>query len=129
MGLMRDMTLGQHCYIGGKIVKTEECCETFHFQMQLLLNIEELQRYPFTKMVIEKNLTQTEYEETMKLLKSLHETYIEEQEEGFLHHEPLLLHFAGMLCYKLSIEESIEAIYQEGMYPDLMRTLRKYVHN
>ncbi|WP_431800268.1 DUF1878 family protein [Halobacillus andaensis] len=91
-----------------------------HFRLQLLLNLTLLDQYPFTKLVVEKCLTEKEYKETMELVEYLYNRYLEEIEEGFVHHEQLLIHFAGMLCLKLPVEETFLAMYQEGLYSELM---------
>lgn len=109
-------------------MKKKTTCETFAFQLQLLLHINELGKYPFTKLVIDRGLSEEEYNRTLGLVEELNRTYIREQEEGLLHHDALLIHFAGMLCYKLPVQESLDALYQEGYYPDLMKKLIELSH-
>ncbi|WLR47624.1 DUF1878 family protein [Halobacillus litoralis] len=98
-------------------------CETFAFHLNLLLEVEEMKRYPFTKLVIEKTLTKKEYKETLQLLEILNERYEEDVANGLIDHSNLMLHFAGMLCYKLPIEEALKALNQQGLYPELVNQL------
>ncbi|MEC3883767.1 DUF1878 family protein [Halobacillus sp. HZG1] len=98
-------------------------CETFAFHLNLLLEVEEMKKYPFTKLVIEKSLTKIEYMETLQLLRTLEERYEEDIANGLIHHNDLMVHFAGMLCYKLPIEETLEALDQQGIHTELTKQL------
>lgn len=106
-------------------MKMEKEHITPHFHLQLVMKIEEFSRYPFTKLVIDHNLTEFEYTDTLELLNVLNEKMMEEKAEGLIHYEPLLLHFAGMLCYKLPVEDTIDALSEEGIYPGLMEVLKE----
>jgi|SRR5699024_4941794 hypothetical protein len=90
------------------------------FQIQMLSRTLDSNRYPLTKLLIERNLTKQEYDELFNLLRDLNEQYEKEKEEGFLNFTPLLIHFAGMLCEKLEPNETIEALKKEGYFPSLM---------
>ncbi|GEN52989.1 DUF1878 family protein [Halobacillus faecis] len=100
-------------------------CETFAFHLNLLLEVEEMKKYPFTKLVIEKSLTRKEYMESLQLLEILNERYEEDVANGLINHADLMIHFAGMLCYKLPIEETLEALEQQGLYPELTSLLNR----
>ncbi|QAS51701.1 DUF1878 family protein [Halobacillus litoralis] len=104
-------------------MKKENQCEQYSFQLKLLMNVEEMKKYPFTKMVIEKGMTEQEYNETLGLLELLDDTYKEELEYGLIDHSSLLLHYAGMLCSKLPVEGSLQALEGEGLYPELAKKL------
>ncbi|CDQ21112.1 Protein of unknown function [Halobacillus karajensis] len=109
-------------------MEKENHCETFTFQLKLLLDVEEMKKYPFTKLIIEKNVTEKEYQHTLCLLKELNHRYEEDMESGLIDHSSLLLHFAGMLCYKLPINETLCALHQEGFYLELTEQLISYSH-
>ncbi|MYL51156.1 DUF1878 family protein [Halobacillus litoralis] len=113
---------------GGSILKKENQCETFAFHLNLLLEVEEMKKYPFTKLVIEKSLTKKEYKETLQLLEILHERYEEDIANGLINHSNLMIYFAGMLCYKLPIDEALEALNQQGLYPKLTNQLHRLHH-
>lgn len=106
-------------------MEKENDCQTISFQLKLLLGMDEMRKYPFTRLVIEKNLTKEEYEETMILLQTLSEALQKDLSDGLVDHSGLLFHFAGMLCYKLPIEETINALQQEGLFTDLASKLKK----
>ncbi|MYL73078.1 DUF1878 family protein [Halobacillus litoralis] len=108
---------------GGSILEKVNRCETFAFHLNLLLEVEEMKKYPFTKLVIEKSLTKIEYMETLQLLRTLEERYEEDIANGLIHHNDLMVHFAGMLCYKLPIEETLEALDQQGIHTELTKQL------
>ncbi|WP_160917213.1 DUF1878 family protein [Halobacillus litoralis] len=109
-------------------MKKENQCETFAFHLNLLLEVEEMKKYPFTKLVIEKSLTKKEYKETLQLLEILHERYEEDIANGLINHSNLMIYFAGMLCYKLPIDEALEALNQQGLYPKLTNQLHRLHH-
>ncbi|UOQ43510.1 YhaI family protein [Halobacillus salinarum] len=98
-------------------------CETCQFHVQLLLKTGELKGYSFTKMIIEQNLDRQEYEDTLLLLDELNAIYEEDKELGLVDHSGLLLHFAGMLNYKLSVTPALIALYEERIYPELAAKL------
>lgn len=98
---------------------TNENRET-SFPLKLLLNIINIEEYPFTSMVIENKLTNEEYDELMGLLQELDQTFHQQKEEGLLNYTSLLIHFAGMLTEKLSPTETIKALKKEGLFLDLM---------
>lgn len=109
-------------------MERENRCETFAFHLNLLMEVEEMKKYPFTKLVIEKSLTKKEYKETLQLLEILNERYEEDVANGLIHHCGLLIHFAGMVCYKLPINEALEALDQQGIYPKLTEQLIRLQH-
>lgn len=113
---------------GGSILEKGNQCETFAFHLNLLLEVEEMKKYPFTKLVIEKSLTKKEYKETLQLLETLNERYEEDVANGLMNHSNLVIHFAGMLCYKLPIEEALQALDQQGLYPKLTNQLIRLHH-
>ncbi|MBN8233638.1 DUF1878 family protein [Halobacillus kuroshimensis] len=107
-------------------MKNVNLCDTLSFQLKLLSSIKEIDYYPFTKLVIEKDLTEMEYNEMMHLLQTLSDLYKEEKEEGLLDHSSLLFHYAGMVCWKLPITDSLEALQKEGYYKELTELLLSY---
>ncbi|WP_035426472.1 DUF1878 family protein [Sediminibacillus sp. JSM 1682029] len=99
--------------------------ETINFHLHLLLKIKEIDQYPFTKLVIEKELTQEEYRDLIQWTDYLHKEFLAQTEEGFLDVTPLLIKFVGMLHYKLEPRQTIEALKKEGYYPSLMDAFLK----
>lgn len=95
------------------------------FQLKLLSNLQGLEQYSFTKLIIEKQLTQEEYEGIMSLLQILDGKYKSQKEEGLLNFTSLLLHFVGMLNHKLQPDEALKALQKEGFYPPLVDELIK----
>ncbi|MFD2042773.1 DUF1878 family protein [Ornithinibacillus salinisoli] len=90
------------------------------FHLQLLTKTIDLKKYPLTRLVIEKNITNEEYKELFQLLHTINEEFEAQKEEGFLNFSPLLIHFAGMLNEKLNPDETIHALKQEGYFVELM---------
>lgn len=84
-----------------------------------------MNQYPFTKLIIEKNITREEYNRLVQMLDHLNNAYILQKEEGFLDFSGLLIQFAGMLHEKLDPNKTIQALSQEGHFPFLMR---EFIH-
>lgn len=95
-------------------------CNTNSFHIQLLMNVIDMDRFPFVKMVIEKKITETEYEEIFQLLQMLNEKYKQQKEDGLMNFTSLLVHFAGMLNDKLDPNATIVALKKEGYFTELM---------
>ncbi|SEQ41244.1 Protein of unknown function [Virgibacillus subterraneus] len=94
--------------------------KTTAFHLCLLAKVINIDQFPLIKLLIEKDISQMEFEELMKRLKMLDSQFEEQKEEGFLDFSGLLVHFAGMLSEKLYPNETIYALKKEGYYPSLM---------
>jgi len=88
--------------------------------MHLLSDVISIDKYPFTKLIIDREISEMEYDELFILLEELNETFIKQQSEGLLDFTVLLVHFAGMLNMKLHPDETMVALLKEGHYPELM---------
>ncbi|MBP1947331.1 DUF1878 family protein [Virgibacillus litoralis] len=94
--------------------------EATAFHLCLLAKVINIEQFPFIKLLIQKDISRMEFDETMELLKMLDSQFEEQKEEGFLNFTSLLVHFAGMLSEKLYPNETIYALKKEGYYPSLM---------
>ncbi|MFD1174235.1 DUF1878 family protein [Oceanobacillus picturae] len=97
------------------------------FHLQLLSRVIDLNKFPMIKMVLEKNVTDSEYNELLQLLSRLNVKYEVQQEEGLLDYSSLLIEFAGMLSEKLDPDATIYALKKEGYYPSLMAAFIKII--
>lgn len=93
---------------------------TLSFHMHLLTDAIGIDQFPFTKLVIENELSEREYDELFMMLEELNNDFIHQQSEGLLDFTGLLVHFAGMLNPKMHPDETIVALQKEGHYPALM---------
>lgn len=91
-----------------------------NFHVQLLSKIIDMDRYPFTKLLISHQFTKEEYDELLLLLERLQSEYEEQKEEGLLDFTSLLVEFAGLLNEKLDPTETIKALRNEQYFPELM---------
>ncbi|ALX48705.1 DUF1878 family protein [Lentibacillus amyloliquefaciens] len=94
--------------------------ETINFHLQLLAKTIDLNQFPFTKMIIEQNITKSEYENLFYMLDELELQYQKQKEEGFLNFSSLLVQFAGMLNERFDPNTLVYALKKEGYYPSLM---------
>ncbi|MCT2535563.1 YhaI family protein [Aquibacillus koreensis] len=106
----------------GKSAKYED----LQFKVDLLLHICDMKKYPFSKMVIVKELTEKEYKEVMVLIEDLDRSFKEQKEEGLLNFESLLIQFVGLLPEKLHVEKTLQALKEEGYAPSLMKILMEH---
>ncbi|MFU0788667.1 DUF1878 family protein [Cerasibacillus sp. JNUCC 74] len=101
--------------------------ETAAFHLQLLSKVINTDKYPFTKLIIDKGLTEQEYNKLMNRISYLNCQYLKQSEEGLLDFTSLLLHFVGMLTEKLEPNKTIIALKKEGYYPSLMDEFLKII--
>lgn len=107
----------------------ENTKDALSFHVQLLSSLLDINRYPFTKLVIEKNVTYEEYSEIFQLLEHLDEKFRVQKEEGLLDFTSLLVQFAGLLTDKLNPNETIYALKKEGYFPSLMNEFIQIIKN
>lgn len=91
---------------------------TFH--LHLLTKIIDVQKFPFTKLVIENNMSEEEYQQIFSTLEDMDMEYKEQKEEGLLDYSSHLVRFVGLLNEKLDPTETIYALRKEGHYPNLL---------
>lgn len=84
-----------------------------------------MEQFPLIKLLVENDISRTEFEELLNLLEILDSQLEEQKEEGFLNFTGLLVHFAGMLNKKLYPNETIYALKKEGYYPSLINEFVK----
>ncbi|WP_246187688.1 DUF1878 family protein [Ornithinibacillus caprae] len=101
--------------------------DTATFHLQLLTKTLDMQKYPFIKLIIERTITNEEYDELFHLLHTLNSKYEVQKEDGLLDFSSLLIHFAGMLNEKLDPNETIFALKAEGYFVELMNTFIKII--
>lgn len=115
--------------MGGAILMSHNVQdETTIFHLQLLSKIIDMEQYPLTKLIIENNITQLEFEGIITLLEDLDKQFRAQKEEGFMDFTGLLVHFAGMLSEKLNPTKTICALKKEGCYPSLMAEFIKILN-
>lgn len=102
------------------LLKETEQNETINFYLQLLSKTIDMKQFPFTRVIIENNITKDEYEKLLNMLEKLHYHYINQKEEGFLDFSSLLDRFAGMLDERLDTSKTVYALKKEGYFPSLM---------
>ncbi|WP_330948553.1 DUF1878 family protein [Virgibacillus sp. MG-45] len=95
---------------------------TTAFQLQLISQIIDINKYPFTKMIIDMNITKEAYDDVFLLLEKLNQQFEIQKEEGLLDYTSLLIHFAGMLQLPFEPTATIYALKKEGYFPQLMTT-------
>ncbi|WP_163971339.1 DUF1878 family protein [Oceanobacillus halotolerans] len=103
--------------------------DTLAFHIQLLLQLVDIDAFPFTRLLIRHNISKDEYDELMQLIQQINEEFEQQRKEGLLNFLPLLVHFAGMLNEKLNPDEVIYALKKEGYYPSLLNTFIEIIEN
>ncbi|WP_010093721.1 DUF1878 family protein [Ornithinibacillus scapharcae] len=98
------------------------------FQIQLLTNIIDIKKFPFTKLIMERRVTEKEYTELFEMLERLNMEYRQQKEEGLLDYSTHLMRFVGMLTEKLDPTETILALECEGYYPELLGEFIRLIH-
>lgn len=104
----------------------EEKLLRLEFYQDLFLTITK-SSYPFYALVVTHRLSRKEVEEIFQLCNELNDKYKKQKEEGFMNFFPLLTHFVGMLNYKLDPHKTIDALYEQGIYCELMNEFYKTI--
>ena len=106
----------------------EEKLQRLEFYQEILLSVMN-NAYPFYALIINYELSKSEVEDIYLLCTKLNNELKKQKEEGFVTFLPLLTHFVGMLNYKLEPHETIDALYKQNIYRDLMAEFKKIIRN
>lgn len=110
-------------------MKKNHDMETLSLYVHLLMEMDQVDKYPFIKMIIQKGVTEKEYQELMVLLSNIHEEYHSQKEMGMLDFTGLLIQYAGELNSKLHPDELMDALIQEKRYLEVMSELKRIREN
>jgi Protein of unknown function (DUF1878) len=105
----------------------ERRLETLEYYMSLFMKMMNIEMYPFYKLVMEKGLMKEEIEEVFRICDELAKEHKEQKAQGFVYFENLLTLFAGQLTPKLDVNETIDALYLQGLYTELMKDLKRTI--
>lgn len=101
--------------------------ERLEYYQQLMIELVELEKWPFHQLIMKCKLTEQEVLSLFNLCEELNEEYKKQKAEGFVGFSPLLVIFRQKLNYKLAPLEVILALEQENYFPHLMAVLKKAV--
>lgn len=101
--------------------------ERLEYHQQLLLDLINTEHYPFTKLIIQKEMDKEEVFEFYQLCEYMSNNLQEQKAEGFLNFYPLLKEFSEKLNRKLEVKETVESCLQQNMYVELMTEFQKYL--
>ncbi|MFP7494844.1 DUF1878 family protein [Terribacillus saccharophilus] len=104
----------------------EEKKSTLSFHLQLIAETGVLDKYPFRKLLIERDINEEEYAAVVEMLQRLNKLYKEQKQEGLLDYTSLLLEFVGMMPQKLHYWDVLLALREEKQddtYTDLVGEL------
>jgi hypothetical protein len=104
----------------------EEKLLRLEFYQEILLAILD-NSHPFYALIVYHQLSKQDVEEIYLLCEKINKEYKKQKEEGFVTFLPLLTHFVGMLNYKLDPYQTINALYKQNIYRDLMKEFQSLV--
>ncbi|MTH53372.1 DUF1878 family protein [Bacillus mangrovi] len=107
----------------------ERRLERLEFQVRLMQSALDRNKYPFTYMILQKQLTEAEYLHVLELCSRLDQLLKQQKAQGFVRFEGLLALFIEELNEKLDVKETIQALHGQGMFPELMSDLRSILHS
>jgi hypothetical protein len=99
----------------------EKRLETLEYYQTLLLQMIEPNRFPFYRLIMERGLTKEEIEELYRICDELSFLHEEQKAQGLVIFTDLLTQFAGQLNEKLTIDETVQAMSDQGIYSPLMK--------
>lgn len=101
--------------------------EQLEYHQELLTDFIDEADYPFTRLIIRKNLSREEVIQFYDLCDQMNKKLQEQKAEGLVYFHPLLKEFSKKLNKKLDVEETIEACIKQNLYIELMEELKKYI--
>ena len=101
--------------------------EQLEYHQELLTDFIDEADYPFTRLIIRKNLSREEVIQFYDLCDQINKKLQEQKAEGLVYFHPLLKEFSKKLNKKLDVEETIEACIKQNLYIELMEELKKYI--
>lgn len=111
----------------GDQMESEERTEQLAFQLELLLEAVNLDEYPFTRELLRAGLSRRELDFFYQLLEDVRQQKNEQERDGLLSIEPLLVMFVGRLHPNLSPRSILEACVEQGIESDITVPLLRYV--
>lgn len=105
----------------------ENKIETLEYYIKLLLQMTEKAKYPFYHLVIQNGLTKKEVEQILQMCEELSQEHREQKAQGLLYFTDLLTLFAGQLNPKLDVNETIEAMYEQGLFKEMMKDFKHLI--
>ncbi|PLR67447.1 DUF1878 family protein [Bacillus sp. UMB0893] len=90
------------------------------YYQTLLQKMVDPDKYPFYVSVMNSGLSAEEIEEIYRICDELSHLLAEQKEQGLLNYMSLLTRFAGQLNCKLSVDDTIVSLHNQGMYVPLM---------
>lgn len=106
----------------------EKEIETLRYHQQLLLQIIQNSKAKFNMLIVEKNMTKEEVEETFGLCESLSKSLAMEKAEGYMNFQPLFSQLEKNLTPKLTVKELVASCLTQGLYENLMREMEKFIY-
>ncbi|MBA9025269.1 DUF1878 family protein [Peribacillus huizhouensis] len=99
------------------------------FHQTLLLNIIRNPNAQLDVLFFEKNLSEREAHEILKVCDNLSKRYEIEKAEGYIHFQPLFNCLTMELTEKVTVNELIEACLKQGLYDSFMKEMEKIAKN
>ncbi|KMY49016.1 DUF1878 family protein [Peribacillus loiseleuriae] len=99
------------------------------FHQKLLLNVIRNPNAELDVIFFEKNLSETEAHEILRLCDKLSKQYEIEKAEGYIHFQPLFNRLTMELTAKVTVKELIEACLKQGLYDSFMKDMVKIAKN
>ncbi|WP_078381554.1 DUF1878 family protein [Sutcliffiella halmapala] len=105
----------------------EERMAKLEYHMELLLKQVRVDQYPFDILVIRGKLSRDNVTYLLKLCEELSIEMKKQKAEGFVTFTPLLTKYKQLLHPNLPLEETIQAMYEQGMFEPLMLEFLKLI--
>jgi hypothetical protein len=102
-----------------------EQIKRLEYYQSLLMEMLDIYKFPFYRLVMEEQLSEDETTEILTLCEELNQRFEEMREEGFVHYTPLLTHYVGMLNPKLNPLTVAQSLYDQKLYDAMMGHLIK----
>ncbi|MRX71461.1 DUF1878 family protein [Bacillus lacus] len=99
----------------------EKRLEKLEFYFKLAIEMGNRDAYPFYGLIMDRELGEGDVQRVTALCDELSELLQKQKAQGLVLHENLLTQFAGQLTTKLPVNDTIHALYKQGLYTELMK--------
>lgn len=102
--------------------------EILRYHQYLLLNIIRNPKAKFDLLIVEKNLTEEEVQEIIKLCEMLSNKLSIEKAEGYMNFQPLFSQLERNLPPQISVKELMDSFLSQGLFLSLMQEISKFCY-
>ncbi|WP_110929014.1 DUF1878 family protein [Bacillus massiliglaciei] len=100
--------------------------ETLRYHQKLLMNVIKQPAAKLDLLFVERNFTEKESEELLKICEVMSKKYEIEKAEGFVHFQPLFVQLEEIVNPKIKVKELVQACLSQGLFIPFMTEMAQF---